>query len=71
MANVLISGPAGSGKSAAARRLLREASEPTVAADFQSIVAAVLLQERGPDGKYPLRPDYVLPLAEYVRQWLS
>ena len=28
----------------------------------------MLLQERGPDGRYPLRPDFVLPLAEYVRQ---
>ena len=68
MAGILLSGPAGGGKSQLARELLRAATEPTVAADFQAIVAALLLQERGPDGKYPLRPDYVLPLAEYVRQ---
>ena len=53
MPSILISGPAGSAKSQLARDLLREATEPTVAADFQSIVAALLLQERGPDGKYP------------------
>ena len=68
MPSTLLSGPAGANKSALARRLLREASEPTVAADFQSIVAALLLLERGPDGKYPIRPDFVLPLAEYTRQ---
>ena len=68
MAGVLLSGPAGGGKSQLARELLRQSGEPYVAADFQAIVAALLLQERGPDGKYPLRPDYVLPLAEFVRQ---
>ena len=68
MPSILISGPAGSAKSQLARDLLREATEPTVAADFQSIVAALLLQERGPDGKFPPRPDWILPLAEYVRQ---
>ena len=68
MAGILLSGPAGGGKSQLARELLRQSGEPYVAADFQQIVAALLLQERGPDGKYPLRPDYVLPLAEFVRQ---
>ena len=68
MAGILLSGPAGGGKSQLARELLRQSNEPTVAADFQQIVAALLLQERGPDGRYPLRPDYVLPLAEFVRQ---
>ena len=67
MPGLLLSGPAGGGKSQAAREILRESTEPTVAADFQSIVAALLLQERGPDGKYPPRPEWILPLAEYVR----
>ena len=68
MASILLSGPAGAAKSQEARRLLQEASEPTIAADFQSIVAALLLQERDEDGKYPPRPDWVLPTAEYVRR---
>ena len=41
MPGILLSGPAGGGKSQAARDLLRAASEPTVAADFQAIVAAL------------------------------
>ena len=68
MPSILLSGPAGGGKSAVLRELLAEATEPTIASDFQSIVAALLQHQRGPDGKYPLRPDWVLPLAEYVRQ---
>ena len=27
-----------------------------------------MLLERGSDGRFPARPDFVLPLAEYVRQ---
>ena len=67
MPNILLSGPAGGGKSQLARDLLRDATEPTIAPDFQAIVAALLLQERGPDGKYPIRPTWVLPITEYVR----
>ena len=68
MPSILISGPAGAGKSQEAKRLRDAAAGPTVVADFQSVVVALLQQERGPDGKYPLRPDWVLPLAEYVRR---
>ena len=68
MASILISGPAGANKSALARRLLREANEATVAADFQSIYAALALVERDPSGRYPLRDERLLPLVEYVRQ---
>ena len=68
MAGVLLSGPAGGAKSEEARRILAEHSGPAIAADFQSIVAALLLLERGTDGRYPPRPEWVLPLAEYVRR---
>ena len=68
MSSILISGPAGAAKSAIARQLLAEHNGPAVAADFQAIVAALLLLERGTDGRYPVRPEWVLPLAEYVRR---
>ncbi len=68
MASILLSGPAGAGKSQLARRLL--ADHPTLAAvaDFQSVIVALTLMERGADGLYPLRDDRLLPLAEYVRR---
>ena len=68
MPDLLISGPAGAGKSAAARRELAEREGLTIAADFQSIYAALTLQQRGPDGRYPLRDSRLLPLTEYVRR---
>ena len=71
MANLLISGPAGGGKSAEARRVLEAATEPMVAADFQTILAALTLLERGPDGRFPPRREsqasWLLPLTEYIR----
>ena len=39
-----------------------------VAADFQSLVVALLQLRRGPDGRYPVRPDWVLPMAEHLRR---
>ena len=69
MASILISGPAGGGKSQAAREILQDNSGPKIAADFQAIVAALLLLARDPvTGLYPIRPTWVLPIAEYVRQ---
>lgn len=68
MPNLLLSGPAGAGKSQLAREELAARDLPTVAADFQSIVVALLLLERGADGRYPIRPEWVLPLAEYTRR---
>ena len=69
MPGILLSGPAGGGKSQLVRDLLRKAAVPTVAADFQSLVVALLLLEREPaTGLYPVRPEWVLPLAEYARQ---
>lgn len=71
MPNTLISGPAGAGKTAEARRLLLAATAPLVVADFQSILAALLLLERDGSGRYPERlasQAYALPMAEYVRR---
>ena len=72
MAGLLISGPPGAGKSQEARRLLNAAAGPMVAADFQSILAALLLLERLPDGRYPERNPaqtaWLLPMTEAVRQ---
>ena len=71
MPNTLISGPAGAGKTAEARRLLEASTEPMVVADFQTILAALTLLERGPDGRYPPRREsqasWLLPLVEYTR----
>ena len=68
MASVLISGPAGAAKSALARALRLEADELTAIADFQSIYAAISGDQRGPDGRFPLRDNRLLPLTEYVRR---
>ena len=71
MANLLISGPAGAGKTAAARRVLGASTEPMVAADFQTLLAALTLVERQPDGRFPPRREsqasWLLPLTEYLR----
>ncbi len=68
MPGVLISGPAGGGKSGVAHELLLEAgAEPTVLADFQEIYVAVSGVERGPDGRYPLRRPELLPVVQYLK----
>ena len=70
--NQLLSGPAGSGKTQAARRLLEAAAGPMIASDFQSLYAALLLLERLPDGRYPQRREsqaaWLIPLVEALRQ---
>ena len=71
MAGLLISGPAGAGKTQAARAELEASGEPTLAADFQSLYAALLLLERQPDGRYPERREsdaHALRMAEYLRR---
>ena len=68
MAGILISGPAGADKSALARQLLAEHPTLAVAADFQSIYAALTLVQRDPSGRYPLRDERLLPIVEYLRR---
>ena len=70
--SILLSGPAGSGKSQEARELLSAASVPTIMIEFQDLYAGLLGIRRNPEtGRYPPRrpqDSYALPLAEYVRQ---
>ena len=69
MPSVLLSGPAGAGKSALARRLWIEAGTLAVIVDFQSLYAALSGDRRGDDGRYPLRvDDELLPTVEYLRR---
>ena len=68
MANTLVSGPAGAGKSQMARQLRDESDGPVVIADFQAIHVALTGAERQPDGTYPLRDERLLPITEFTRQ---
>ena len=68
MPSILLSGPAGAAKSALARRLLAESTELAAVADFQAVYAAITGDLRGPDGRYPLRDERLLPLTEYARR---
>ena len=73
MPNLLISGPAGAGKTQEARRMLQESTAPMVAADFQAILVALTLAERDPEtGRYPQRLEsqasWLLPMVEAIRQ---
>ena len=71
MASLLLSGPAGGGKTGAARELLAERTAPTILIDFQQIYAGILGIERLPNGRFPERLDsdaYALALAEYGRR---
>ena len=74
---MIISGPAGAGKTERARELIAELQaeglEPIVA-DFQSLYAALLLVSRGEDGRFPERADdaaYILGMVEYIRSTIA
>ena len=49
---------------------LAEGGEPVALADFQSLYAAVAGDVRGPDGRFPLRDERLLPVVEYLRRAL-
>ena len=68
MPSILLSGPAGAAKSAMARRLFEERTGLVVIADFQALYAALTGDVRGPDGRFPLRDERLLPLTEYARR---
>ena len=71
MPNYLIGGPAGGGKSAAARELATELAQPVII-EFQEFYAAVLGLLRDPStGRYPPRNEadgYAMSVAEYTRR---
>ena len=71
MANLLLSGPAGAGKTQEGKRQVLQRL-PAILVDFQAIYAAILGIERDPEtNRYPerlLQDDYALPLAEYTRR---
>ena len=68
MAGLLLSGPAGAGKSALARKLWEGYTGVASIADFEAVYAALTGDTRGPDGRYPLRDPALLPLVEYTRR---
>ena len=73
MAGLLISGPAGAGKSAEGKRLLAEAQQPTILVEFQEILAFLLGLRRDPTtNRYPERrpqDSYAIPLAAAIRRF--
>ena len=68
MPNLLVSGPAGAGKSAVARLRRREMDQPAVIADFQSVYVSLSGDVRDGLGNYPERDPDLLPLVERERQ---
>ena len=75
--SVIISGPAGAGKTQRAQELIAELQAQglkPIAADFQSLYAALRLISRGEDGRYPQREEndaYILGMVEYLRSTIA
>ena len=69
--SILLSGPAGGGKSQRARELLAESPEPAIIVDFQQTYAQILAIERDPEtGRYPERKEsdsFAIPLTTEIR----
>ena len=72
MPGLLLSGPAGGGKTQAAEEVLETSNTPAVVVDFQRLYAALTGDERDPGtGRYPERQDrhsFLLPMVEYLRR---
>ena len=67
---ILLSGPAGAGKTQIARDLLAQLPQG-VLIDFQTLYAALLGILRNADGRFPEREShraYALAMAEYLRR---
>ena len=71
MPGILISGPAGAGKSQVARQVRAETPGPAVVIEFQEIYAMLLGLQRLDNGRYPARlasDDFALPMTEFMRR---
>ena len=72
MPGLLLSGPAGGGKTQAAAEVLETSNTPSVVVDFQRLYAGLTGDERDPEtGRYPERQDrhsFLLPMVEYLRR---
>ena len=72
MPGLLLSGPAGGGKTQAAEEVLETSNTPAVVVDFQRLYAGLTGDERDPEtGRYPERQDrhsFLLPMVEYLRR---
>ena len=68
MPGLLLSGPAGAGKSQEAARQRALAAGPAVIVDFQSLYVALTGDVRAADGSYPPRDPRLLPVVEYLRR---
>ena len=67
MEAILVSGPAGGGKSQYAQRLLDD-NPGAVLSDFQAIYVSLTGVTRGIDGTFPLRIRSLLPIVQRVKQ---
>lgn len=66
---LLVSGPAGGGKSQAVEAFLEDVGAPVAVVDFTALYVALSGDVRDPEtGRYPLRKAALLPLAEYARR---
>ena len=71
MPGVLLSGPAGAGKSQRARQVRAETPGPAVVIEFQELYAMLLGLQRMDNGRYPPRLEsdaFAMPMAEYLRR---
>ena len=71
MAGLLLSGPAGGGKSQVAARARADINGPSILVDFQSTYANILGLERLASGRYPPRlpqDEFAIPMVEYLRR---